>query len=790
MSLRCRFYLVIAVLLLAGSALVPSLHAQSWHWARGAGGSGTDVVGGIAVDSLGNTFVVGTFDGNIAFGNIIFTNGSNAGLFLVKYNADGTLLWARQVGGTGSIQNPSISATKSGDVFICGSFVGQISFGTARGDTLNSVGKSDIFLANYNTSGTKQWIHRDGGGADEYVRGIAVNSSLDIFVTGYFRDSLRYDTNNIKSRGGTDAYVAKYNGFGVLRWVTRLGDKYNEESYAISLDNLGTPFIVGQFSDTTVFGIDSLISKGGTDGFISKISSTGGLNWTKRVGGKLNDVLLGVNGDRGGNAVVTGSISDTVAVGADTLMGTGNTDIVVAKFDGQGGVRWARRAGGKRQDVGLAVTSDQLGDIYVTGRYADTVAFDTLRLIDTAKSGNIFVTKYLSGGQVGWVRQAGGPLFDEGRVIDVDASGELRVAGGFSGQALFGTTKLTSTGQVDLFVARIGPDPSITTGSIIEAPFCPGAQFNVPFSFTSVFNTGNVFTAQLSDSSGSFALPVAIGKLFGAAGSTIVGKIPDTTHAGTHYRIRVVSSDPPITGIPNGADITIYPAPVAVISPAGPVTICRGDSVTLDAGAGPYTYQWITTATTRKIVVKSSGEYSVTIRNDGGCTSTSAIVKVMVVTAAAPSIALNGNTLEATPAAGYAWSVDGSSIAGATGRTYAPTKSGSYVVTITDSSGCTAASLPFAYTFSGVDYEADAKVLSVYPHPTTGLFTVRFTPEHEGMVAVTITGASGERVANFLEHADGGEYRKSIDIRSFPAGVYFVRVEQGSRTWVRKVVKE
>jgi hypothetical protein len=188
--------------------------------------------------------------------------------------------------------------------------------------------------------------------------------------------------------------------------------------------------------------------------------------------------------------------------------------------------------------------------------------------------------------------------------------------------------------------------------------------------------------------------------------------------------------------------------------------------------------------------VKSSGEYSVTLRNDGGCTAKSAIVKVNVVTAATPNISLAANTLESTPAAGYIWSLNGNTIAGATGRTYTPTQSGNYVVTITDSLGCTAASLPFAYTLSGVAEEADSKILSIYPHPNTGLFTVRFVPEHEGMVTVTITGANGEQVANFQERASGGEYRRSVDIRSFPAGVYFVQVTQGGRNWVRKVVKE
>ncbi len=90
---------------------------------------------------------------------------------------------------------------------------------------------------------------------------------------------------------------------------------------------------------------------------------------------------------------------------------------------------------------------------------------------------------------------------------------------------------------------------TITTGIISGSPFCPGSTFNVPFTSTGTFNTGNIYTAQLSDASGSFASPTAIGTLNSTANTgSIPVTIPGLTPPGTGYTIRVVSSNPVATG--------------------------------------------------------------------------------------------------------------------------------------------------------------------------------------------------------------------------------------------------
>ena len=98
---------------------------------------------------------------------------------------------------------------------------------------------------------------------------------------------------------------------------------------------------------------------------------------------------------------------------------------------------------------------------------------------------------------------------------------------------------------------------TITTDAIAGSPFCAGASVSVPFTTFGTFSLGNTFTAELSDASGSFASPVVIGSLVSNVSGTIACIIPPGTPGGTGYRIRVVSSNPAVTGTDNGSGLTI-----------------------------------------------------------------------------------------------------------------------------------------------------------------------------------------------------------------------------------------
>ncbi|MCC7030196.1 MAG: T9SS type A sorting domain-containing protein [Chitinophagaceae bacterium] len=137
---------------------------------------------------------------------------------------------------------------------------------------------------------------------------------------------------------------------------------------------------------------------------------------------------------------------------------------------------------------------------------------------------------------------------------------------------------------VDDITASTPVGGSLSTDPIAILTYCSCATLNVNYTATAPILAGNVFTAQLSDPSGNFAAPVTIGTLVGnAANGTIACTIPCNTSNGTAYRIRVISSNPPLTGSDNGADITINTTPQVVINH---VTVNCVDTLTAIATGG------------------------------------------------------------------------------------------------------------------------------------------------------------------------------------------------------------
>ena len=117
-----------------------------------------------------------------------------------------------------------------------------------------------------------------------------------------------------------------------------------------------------------------------------------------------------------------------------------------------------------------------------------------------------------------------------------------------------------SCGDVTSNQVQVNVSPTITAGTISGSPFCvtasAGSSVTVPFTSVGTFS-GNTYTAQLSDASGSFTAPVNIGTLVSDANSgNITATIPAGIATGAGYKIRVISSSPAVVGSSSSA-ITI-----------------------------------------------------------------------------------------------------------------------------------------------------------------------------------------------------------------------------------------
>lgn len=783
-----RYSLPLACTLLLLLFLLPeSSSAQSWQWARRAGGPEGDTLGGLGLDAEGYSYVVGTYQDEVTFNATTFSNGQNRGFFIAKSTALGALQWAAQGNGSGEFLTAAIAVDAGGTCFVTGSFNGSVNF---AGVTLTSEGGYDLFIAKYSSFGILQWAKRAGGSGDDIARGVAIDSSGNVLITGSFSSVATIGGTELLSSGSTDAFVAKYDPLGGVIWGARGGGPGADDAFGVASDGNGNAYITGMFTGAATFGSNTITSNGAdvTDIFVAKFSAAGAAQWGTKAGGAGSDAGLAIAADRFGNSYVTGFFNGVATFDVTSMTSSGGRDIFLTKLDGTGVIRWSERSGGELDDEGRAIALDFVGNSYLTGFFTDSARFDGTRIIG-AGGADVFTAKYDGSGGFGFVKSAGGTAAEMGNAIGVIGNGEFIVGGTFDSTSVFSGISLTSGGASDIFVARLGASSTILTSEIIGSPFCPGSSIVIGFSTTGVFADNNVFTAQLSDSTGSFASPRSIGTLNGTGGGVINTSAPSTISTGTRYRIRVVSSNPPIYGTDNGADLTFHAPVMPVIAPGPNVKVCQGEVITLDAGAGYTSYQWSTGAGSRTISVSAAGSYSVTVSNEAGCVGTSPVVNVTVVTAPEkPTITRIGNLLESSPADLYQWLRNGEPIQGENDRRFLPSEPGVYAVKVLNASGCSATSDPVNIT-SGVPETPLLGEATIYPHPNSGDFTLSVPLRHAGSVTVRVIDLLGREVLSWSEEAAEGEFSRRVDIRKEPAGLYILRLESREGEWIGQVLK-
>jgi len=179
-------------------------------WAKSGGGTNEDWGTSVTTDASGNVFVTGWFmSSSITFGIYTLINSGNRNIFLVKYDPNGNVLWAKSAGGTDYDAGGSVTTDASGNVFVTGVFGSSpMTFGTY---TLTKVGGSDIFLVKYDPNGNVLWAKSAGGTNEDWGNSVTTDATGSVFVTGSFESSsVTFGTYTLTNAGDGDIFVAKF----------------------------------------------------------------------------------------------------------------------------------------------------------------------------------------------------------------------------------------------------------------------------------------------------------------------------------------------------------------------------------------------------------------------------------------------------------------------------------------------------------------------------------------------------------------------------------------------------
>jgi hypothetical protein len=608
---------------------------------------------GMFKDNLGNNVIIGGYasaniDVDPSTATVTLPPPNNFGFYILKYDINGNYLGGFGIAGASANQELIISDAATdvaGNFYVVGRFKGIIDFDPSPASftvSNNSPTSGHGFIAKYDASLNLQWVHRFNNTNYSNFQNVKVDPTGKIYLSGYFWGTEDLDfgsgVTNVNSSSPGGNFVAVYtNSMNLIYHMVNVG-KFNS---LIEVDPSGNVYTAGNFNTLTDFdptvSTFTLQSSGSDDVYLAKYSPSLTLLWAGKVGNSNFDVVTHIKIDNNNDLIYAGQYSGTVdfdpGIGSSILTTSGNEKFLL-KLNNSGNFNWVKTfsvtlpSGNMTSD---AISVDQFNNIYFTGSFTGTQEFNpgsSSFTMQASGDSDAFLEKFNSAGNFQWAFRFGGPSsafnYTQGHCTFIENSGTINMVGSMRAVTDFDPSVYEShgiTGFTAFYSGYISRYNQLTTGNVAPLYACSNTTTSVvvPFNFDGTANVGNVFNAQLSDAAGNFTSAITIGTLSALSSSSINAVVPSTLSLSGNYKIRVISSNPPLIGERSQVTFSVISSPT-ILALSSSSTICIGQSATLSA-SGALSYTWFPLGSSSVTVVSPTISTTYTIEGTAanGC---------------------------------------------------------------------------------------------------------------------------------------------------------------------------
>jgi len=239
-----------------------------------------------------------------------------------------TTTWAGAPGGTGATLARGVAADSAGNAYVIGTYMGTVSFGAAK---LVSSAPADTFVCKVSPSGKFLWAVSSVGGKGSWGSGVAADGAGHVYVTGGYGGAMTLGTTKLTASGTGSTFVAKLDAAtGKFLWaVTSSGVASHDDGHLIRVDGKGEPYLAGHYIGAKQFGTVKLASGGGNYHYVARLDAKGTFKWVVPVPGRADNDGLGFGINAKGESCIAGAYRFSVTVGGKTFTSLGQDDITV-----------------------------------------------------------------------------------------------------------------------------------------------------------------------------------------------------------------------------------------------------------------------------------------------------------------------------------------------------------------------------------------------------------------------------------------------------------------------------
>jgi hypothetical protein len=414
-------------------SLISFGQVQQWQWAQSGNGNSAESAVSVVADTSGNAYVAGNFSSDsIFFGDTLLVSHGNDDIFLVRYDTYGNVVWAKCFGSAEYDNAACLATDGSGNIYMTGYFGDTIFFGSK---ILISKGFNDVFVVKLSPDGNVSWAKQYGGSDYDWGQGIDCDDNGNIYITGLFdSDTINLGSNTFYNAGDDDIFVAKLDNSGNIIWAESEGGSQADVGTRIKTNSNGKVFLTGYFrSSFIVLGSDTLYNTGESDSFIAMLTASGTFQWGNSFKGSDDDFIRSLSVTDNDEIFLAGSFfSDTLRIGYLSLYNNGDNDIFISRFNALGNPIWSKSTGGTDWDMAAGIAVDTFDNIYICGSFRSSSVAFETNSLTNSGESNIFLVKYGFNGTLKWAKKAGGTYTDAASDVATDAAGNVYLTGDYS----------------------------------------------------------------------------------------------------------------------------------------------------------------------------------------------------------------------------------------------------------------------------------------------------------------------------------------------------------------------
>jgi hypothetical protein len=304
-------------------------------WQKSYGGSLNEGAQRTIQTSDGGFVIVGyseSTDGNLT------GNHGLKDMWILKVKADNSIAWQKNIGGSADDEAADIIEATDGSYIILGNTA------STDGDIQQNKGFTDYWILNIDTAGTLLWQKTFGGSSDDIASSVLQTDDGGFILAGSSFSTDGDIVNHYYTNNYSDYFIIKLDAQGNKEWVKNYGGNATDNLTQILKTNDGGYMLCG-FSDSDNGDVTG--NHGSIDTWVIKISSTGGIQWQKSVGGSADDMAFSIAQRTDGDYVLCGNTASNDGMVSGHY---GVKDIWVVRLNASGPLVWQKCFGGSLLD--------------------------------------------------------------------------------------------------------------------------------------------------------------------------------------------------------------------------------------------------------------------------------------------------------------------------------------------------------------------------------------------------------------------------------------------------------